>query len=163
MKEQKRAITLELARIAKLNGGRIDPHAIVEAARSPESPLHRYFEWDDTSAAEKYRISQARELLRSVRLKTTIEDRTLRVPAYIRDPEQAEAGEPGYIETARLRTQGDLAHEALVAEFQRVRNALLRARQLAAYFDLSEAVDSLMADLEIVASAARKAAPLHAN
>jgi hypothetical protein len=40
--------------------------AVVDAARDPTSPLHSYFEWNDTVAAEQYRLHQARSLIRAV-------------------------------------------------------------------------------------------------
>lgn len=46
-------------------GGVIEPRAVVEAARDPDSVLHDYFEWNDSTAAEAYRIVQARQLLRT--------------------------------------------------------------------------------------------------
>jgi hypothetical protein len=36
----------------------------VEAARAEDSPLHSRFEWDDTQAADKWRLEQAGQLLR---------------------------------------------------------------------------------------------------
>ena len=56
----------ELARIAELNGGVVDPQAVVNESRSEDAPLHKLFEWDDTIAAEKYRISQARFIIRNI-------------------------------------------------------------------------------------------------
>jgi hypothetical protein len=44
--------------------GTIHPEDVVESARAATSPLHDYFEWDDTAAAAAYRIDQARHLLR---------------------------------------------------------------------------------------------------
>ena len=46
--------------IAARNGGRVTPEEVIDAARRTDSPLHDYFDWDDTSAAHKYRIEQAR-------------------------------------------------------------------------------------------------------
>ncbi len=43
--------------------GRVDQKMLVEAARDPAHPLHGYFEWDDTIAAEKYRESQALRMI----------------------------------------------------------------------------------------------------
>jgi hypothetical protein len=40
------------------------PTDVVEAARDPKSPLHSRFEWDDGEAAEKWRLEQARVLIR---------------------------------------------------------------------------------------------------
>lgn len=48
------------------NNGQLDAKSVVDAARKKRSPLHRYFEWDDTAAAEKYRVEQAGHLIRSV-------------------------------------------------------------------------------------------------
>lgn len=48
--------------------GALNAPLVVEVARDPEHPLHSRFEWDDTTAAEKYRLEQAGALLRCVRL-----------------------------------------------------------------------------------------------
>lgn len=48
------------------DAGALSPQRIVEAARPSGSPLHDYFDWNDTSAAEKYREQQAAHLLRSI-------------------------------------------------------------------------------------------------
>lgn len=45
-------------------GDQIDPKQIVDKARDENTELHRCFEWDDEKAAEKYRITQARTVLR---------------------------------------------------------------------------------------------------
>ncbi len=67
MKSKKTAaIARELRRIAKSNGGLLLPAKVVEAARPKSSPLHSSFEWDDTEAAENYRLWQARQLIRVV-------------------------------------------------------------------------------------------------
>lgn len=42
----------------------LDPHAVVDAARPKDSPLHRYFEWNNGTAAEAWRVHQARQLIR---------------------------------------------------------------------------------------------------
>lgn len=52
----------------------IQPTDVVEAAVSPASPLHEFFEWDDTVAAQEYRVVQARHLLGAI--KVTILDVT---------------------------------------------------------------------------------------
>jgi hypothetical protein len=46
--------------------GVIRAEDVVAAARPEKSPLHRFFTWDDTEAAERYRIYEARNLLRCV-------------------------------------------------------------------------------------------------
>jgi len=44
--------------------GEISPEIIVEKARDKNNLLHNYFEWDDTKAAHKYRLEQAKEIIR---------------------------------------------------------------------------------------------------
>lgn len=52
--------------IEKQFGGVVDPKTLVAAARPTKSPIHRYFEWNNTRAAEKYRLWQARNILLSI-------------------------------------------------------------------------------------------------
>lgn len=42
---------------------------VVEDAQSNKSPLHKYFEWDDTAAAVKWRLEQAQSLIRHIHVK----------------------------------------------------------------------------------------------
>lgn len=46
--------------------GELTPQDVVDDARKNNSPLHSMFEWKDGVAAEQYRLSQARGLIRSV-------------------------------------------------------------------------------------------------
>lgn len=63
MKES--AISAELKRLADAYGGELQPEAVVEAARDAASPLHDSFEWNDSDAAARYRLHQARHLIRA--------------------------------------------------------------------------------------------------
>jgi hypothetical protein len=56
----------ELESIRKENAGRLTPPDVVERARSANSSLHDHFEWVDATAAEKHRLAQAGELIRSI-------------------------------------------------------------------------------------------------
>lgn len=53
-----------LTKLVGAHGGVLLPEDVVEAARPSESPLHRYFTWDNTEAARKWRIVEAQRLLR---------------------------------------------------------------------------------------------------
>lgn len=55
-----------LAKIADSSGGHLIPNAVVRAAKNDDHPLHKHFEWRDGVAAEKYRLDQARALIRCV-------------------------------------------------------------------------------------------------
>lgn len=49
--------------------GRLTPAIVVDVARDPAHPLHSKFEWDDKIAGEKYRMEQARDLIRTVKIR----------------------------------------------------------------------------------------------
>ena len=46
--------------------GEIKPEYLVEKARDESNLLHGCFEWNDTAAAEKYRVVQAKTLIRTL-------------------------------------------------------------------------------------------------
>jgi len=58
----------EMEDIRRRNEGRLTPEVVLERARSANSALHDHFEWDDTAAAERYRLGQAGELIRSIQI-----------------------------------------------------------------------------------------------
>ena len=45
-------------------GDNATPQQIVDRAKDPNSELHKCFTWDDTIAAEKYRLCEARQVVR---------------------------------------------------------------------------------------------------
>jgi hypothetical protein len=57
-----------LLEIREANDGILTAQAVVDAARPDDHPLHLHFEWDDEKAGEKYRVAQARQLIRIVKL-----------------------------------------------------------------------------------------------
>jgi len=56
----------ELELLRKQHHGSLKARDVVAAAASETSPLHKYFDWDDSTAASKYRLWQARELIKYV-------------------------------------------------------------------------------------------------
>lgn len=59
-------VRAELETVRAERRGHLRPADVVERARSRSSALHRLFEWDDTEAARKYRLQQARAVLSAV-------------------------------------------------------------------------------------------------
>lgn len=147
--ELKKAATAEVERIARNNGGKITATEIVEAASDPTSPMHSQFEWEDDQAAHKYRLIQARMLIRACKLEIKVHNRKMTVPKYLRDPQQ-DSTEQGYVETARIRTDEDVKRDALINEFSRIARMLTKARALASYFDMDEEIDSFTESLELM-------------
>ena len=133
--------------------GRLTPEQVVEAARDESSPLHECFEWDDGKAAHKYRVEQARDLLKRVKIEVEYHETTIKVVGYVRDPE-APSGDQGYRSTMRITKRGaaDMMRSelaAIVADMGRAFNlATARAADLPEGFadriaDVREEVESL--------------------
>jgi hypothetical protein len=47
---------------------RLTPELVLTEARKPDHPLHSRFEWDDSVAAERWRLEQAHRLITSLRV-----------------------------------------------------------------------------------------------
>lgn len=54
----------ELQRLKDEGDGLLKPEAVVDAARAEDSVLHRFFTWEDSVAAEAFRLIEARALIR---------------------------------------------------------------------------------------------------
>lgn len=95
-----------IKQLAEKHKGEITPEIVVQEARKKRSPLHPYFEWNESEAAEKYRLLQAGYLIRRIKVTYDVsENKTVRVRAYVnvRDTEQEEPATNGIyvpIETA---------------------------------------------------------------
>lgn len=75
----------ELDKLYKKHG-KLTADLIVKEAKKISSPLHQFFEWDNTKAAEQWRKQQARIIIHQVKVVT--EERRTHVREYIRVPEQ---------------------------------------------------------------------------
>lgn len=61
------AVAARLLEISNRDNG-LTPQSVVDDARRKSSPLHDCFEWDDTEAAKEWRLQQARNLIRAIRI-----------------------------------------------------------------------------------------------
>jgi hypothetical protein len=150
---RKEAIAI-LNSMAKTNNGRIAAEDLVKAAEDPESPLHGYFDWDDASAAHQHRLEQARRLIASVKYEVVVNSHKICSPAYVRDT-TVDKMEQGYIHIAKLRTDEDAARDTMLREFDRVKQALIRARKIGAVLDMLTDIDSMIDTLELVSTRAK--------
>ncbi len=94
-------------------GGLLRPDDVVERARSQNSALHKYFEWDDTEAAAAYRMHQARQVIRVVvRLIPRQASPSVAVRAYISLPSDRAQG--GYRAVEDVANDETRAAEAMM-------------------------------------------------
>ncbi len=86
-----------LEQMVEQQGELLNPRAVVEAARDPDSALHPYFTWDDGVAAEQWRLFEAGVLVRRIKVfivRPSTEARTVEV--------HLERPETGAISTRRF-------------------------------------------------------------
>lgn len=146
-----------LESLAERDGGRLTPDAVVEAARDPTSPLHDHFTWDDTLAAQKCRLDEARTLIRSIRVVVRTSPLLVQAPQFVRDP-TLPTDQQGYVSIGRLMNDEERSRLVVVEEFARASAALARAKVVAISLNMTEEIEELEAQLRDVATRAAQQA-----
>lgn len=136
-------VVKELQRIATMHDGELKPADVVRAAKPANSVLHGKFEWDDSEAAEQYRLWQARQLIRvTVQMLGSGEDAVLsRVFVSLTTDRTEEGG--GYrvmIDVLADQEQRTQMLQDALEEMKRFRTKYNRLQELAEVFDAMEKV-----------------------
>ena len=87
--------------------GGVTPEILLQEATKKRSVLHSCFEWDDTVAAQNYRLDQARYILRQIEVVIEREDKEpLRIRAFhcVEDEEQCRR----YITITQARSESEM-------------------------------------------------------
>lgn len=134
---------LERLRIEKQ--GELTPTDVLEDARNNNSPLHSFFEWSDTEAAEQYRLQQARGLIRSV-VAIYVDEKSpaVRTKAYVHINEP---GAPHYREAAHAMSQKKTRDMVLQRAWRELQQWRTRYKDLKQFSELFEAMDETAAKL----------------
>lgn len=126
----------------------ITPKIVVERASSPRSPLHRYFEWNNTQAAERYREWQARSLITAVYIVNADDPKSEPIRAFVNCSPSDEDGDDfmadrGYVFTPSIAGKQSYQNQVLLY----ARNQLIGwRRKFGAYkefFGVVQAIDAL--------------------
>jgi len=145
----------ELQALAGLPGG-LTPAAVVKSASAVQSPLHKFFIWDDTEAAARYRECQAYCLIRSI--KVTVQpsgSQPVTVRAFVNIKEAADDG------TINFRHRGTyIPIEIALSDEESKRQMLANARRDLAAFrakystlnELASVITAIDAVMDIEAS-----------
>lgn len=126
--------------------GHLTPDIVLEDAHDKTSPLHGEFQWDNKLAAHQYRLQQARELIRSVKVTIVTDTVSIKTVQYVRDP-NADTREQGYVSVDSLRSDPRSARDALIYECGRAAALLERSRDLAMAVGLIAELDGLLAGI----------------
>jgi hypothetical protein len=136
-KQRESLIRNELIRLATAHGGQLHPKLVVDAARADDSPLHQSFDWNDTDAAEKWRLQQARNLIRVVVTYEKVGNRSLPVRVFVSLTPDREENGPGYRLASAVMS--DAAHRQqllsdALSEMQHFKEKYARLVELAKVF-----------------------------
>lgn len=131
--------------------GEIRAEKVVAVASAADHPLHHKFEWNNSEAAHRYRLTQAESMIRSVKV---VIDRgptaePIQVRAYVAQQELGTdvAAGPGTYRDVREVISNDVARAAW---FQTMRRDWERLRRK--YEIHKEFADMVLGDLQGVAS-----------
>jgi len=115
---EKAEATAKRLQSLKRKRGRLTAEIVVDDAHSPGSPLHEFFEWNDTKAAEEFRLEQARNVIRSVRIEYADNGETgesHRMFVHVAMPSE-EGGEDRAYYLATEALADDVLRERLIAD-----------------------------------------------
>ena len=150
-----------LQKIREANQGVLRASDVVKAARDPRHVLHKYFEWDDRKASERYRLLQARALARSVKILIRIDSKVIKTVVYVRDPRSGHK-EQGYTYLIPIKPYSEDARAILLDHLQRARNLLesvhRRSEILGYATEIGELLDQMSKLYATILSKKRKAA-----
>jgi hypothetical protein len=103
---EKEVVVRALEKIEK-SAGILTANAVVEAAQDERHVLHSYFEWDNSVAGLKYRLDQARGLIRNYKV-TVVRGETqiTMISVFVRDVALPQK-EQGYMRAVELAEEGN--------------------------------------------------------
>lgn len=144
--EQAQRFGERIETLAEGGNGSVTPQVVYEDAKKKRSPLHEYFEWDDSAAAETYRMGQARELLRGIHVvvtKDSGEEEEVRAFHHVVIERVDVPAESTYAPLARVLSEDDLRRQVLskaMHEFEQWRKRYNQYQELAPLFKAFEKV-----------------------
>lgn len=133
----------ELEHLRKTNGGNITAQELVDFARDPDTLSHSRFEWDNDEAAERYRLWQARQLLR-VYVNIEIPDKDpISVRAYVSLPEDRYAG-LGYRAIEDVLADNDRRNQLLSMAYSDLRTFRSKYKNIKELAEVNAAIDKAL-------------------
>ena len=134
----------ELEYIRQSNGGFLRPQDVVEYARNQETELHKRFTWDDGEAAEKWRLAEARAIIRVVVQVHEQSSEKVRAFVSLTQDRKEDKGYRAFVEILDDEAlSAAMLQDAIneLASFRRKYKKLQEAAQLSGVFSAIDALD----------------------
>jgi len=101
----------------------ISSKELLEDAKNTESPIHKYFDWNDTKAAEKYRLYQARLIINHVEITiTTPSQQEIPVRAFLNIKNKDDNFKRVYVTIEKALSEEDLRIQILKQALYEIEN-----------------------------------------
>ena len=130
----------------EMRNGTVTSELFLEASRAEDSPTHAVFEWDDGIAAERYRLNQAQNTIRAVRVVIRDEQNGVvsSVPqrAFVNVmPDDRKRGE--YMNVCDAMANEDTRHIILLRAYRELKAFQEKYADLTERADVFNAIDSV--------------------
>lgn len=117
--------------------GEVTSKIFLESARDESSEMHNLFEWDDTKAAEQWRVQQASVIISSIRVNVVEEEKEpIKTRAYV----QYEPRQSGYISVGKALSEEDKRHKVIA---QARKEASWFIEKYKAFEELADVIDAM--------------------
>ncbi len=122
--------------------GELNSKNVLESARPTKSPIHSLFEWNDTQAAEKYRLEQASKLIVNLSVEVQTEDKKPLICRAFVNVSEKKSGSFINIESAfKSEETKDIVYKRALQELQAFEQ---KYKNLELFADLFSEIDSLV-------------------
>lgn len=149
----------EIEALVNRHNGTVTPKQVVDFARSKKTALHALFTWDDGEAAEKWRLHQARNVLRVV--VTILPNETKPIRAVVSLPKDRIAG-TGYRPIEIVLKDVDKTEDLLKSALQELTTFKVKYSRLKQLAGVFAAIDKLQMEVAKVAPSCSGAVPQRA-
>lgn len=125
--------------------GKITPQLVIESAKNKKSVLHDYFEWDDSKAAQSWRVRQASSLLNNIKVNVVKDGETKQLNVYSFSKKVfGSNSETPYIKFDMLKTTNiSFNVEICIIDLRRVKNRLINLQYESAIAYIDKAISEL--------------------
>jgi len=129
--------------LIKERKGKLTADIVLSDARRKRSPIHKVFDWDDTTAANKFRLSQAGMLIRAINV-TYVEDEAVEgtVRAFVHVTEGTEQ----YVNVVDAMSDPAMRAEVITKAEHEVAAWATRYEHLKGFSELISSISDLVAE-----------------
>jgi len=92
---------------------------VLDDARNETTPYHDHFDWDDTSAGEKYRLAQARQLLCTIVEVKIVHNEEVPVRVFVNVID--DEGDRAYVQTEYAMGRPQMANQVIAQALREVK------------------------------------------